>query len=350
MKTNICFAYPWATFGGCERVFINRAMAFKQYLPEVHVDFFFSSDAGGLKSFANALKKYGLDSTSSIVTSLDRNYDLISLVDCPQLFDKLNSMKQRYIVECHTDYIQNRQYLSALPESCSAVAAPSSRFSSRLKKEFPNLRPPILDLRNFVPWDIESYHCTHGISLPGWTRRPILFFGRMDKLKDPITLLDAFRVIEERRPGEFMLIFCGPRSSEIDIQTEIACRGLAAVTALLPPIPFHAAPSLLNAVRTANGVFVSPSHGESFGLSAAEAISALLPTVLSNIDAHLDLLSDLGSYYTFSPGDSYDLADRTEFALNNHSSAQLAFQDLRRNFSAERFIHDWKLLIEETIG
>ena len=40
MTTKICFTYPWATFGGCERVFINRAIAFT-YFPEVRIDFFF---------------------------------------------------------------------------------------------------------------------------------------------------------------------------------------------------------------------------------------------------------------------------------------------------------------------
>lgn len=350
MNTKICFAYPWATFGGCERVFINRAMAFKKYLPGVQVDFFFLSDAGGLKSFSAALEKYNLEGVASVVHSLDSSYDLLSLVDCPQLFWMLSSANQRYIVECHTGYDENRQYLSTLPSECRAVAAPSARFRELLSKEFPTVQAPILELANFVPWDIDEYQADKDIFLPEWTRRPILFFGRMDKLKDPISLLDAFEMIERRRKGEFMLLLCGPKSIEIDIEREIANRGLSGISVLLPPIPFHAASTLLDSVRRAGGVFVSPSRGESFGLSAAEAISSLLPSALSNIDAHLDLLSDFGDLYTFPIGDENALAGRIEYVFDNHSGTQDVLRKLRSNFSAERFVRDWECLLNEALG
>lgn len=48
MKIRVCFIYPWATFGGVERVLLNRALAFKRHLPEIMVDFYFLRDAGGL--------------------------------------------------------------------------------------------------------------------------------------------------------------------------------------------------------------------------------------------------------------------------------------------------------------
>ena len=347
MNTKICFAYPWATFGGCERVFINRAMAFKTFLPGVQVDFFFLSDGGGLKSFSAALKKYGLDSVASVVPSLDSSYEVVSLVDCPHLFSELNSSGQRYIVECHTPYAENRRYLSALPSECRVVATPSSRFSDLVRNEFPFLTAPVLELNNFVPWDIEEYQSREHIGLPEWTRRPILFFGRMDKLKDPIALLDAFQIIESRRKGEFLLILCGPKSVEIDVESEIVKRGLGGTVVVMPPIPFHSASSLMESVRRAGGVFVSPSRGESFGLSAAEAISSLLPPVLSDIDAHLDLVADAGDLFTFQLGDINSLASRIEYLLDNHSNTESVLRRLRGNFSAERFISDWETLLNQ---
>lgn len=347
MSTNICFAYPWATFGGCERVFINRAMAFKRYLPGVKVDFFFLSDGGGLKSFDAALKKYGLQDVASIATSLDRSYELVSLVDCPQLFSALNATKQKYIVECHTGYVENRQYLKNLPAECRAVAAPTLRFCGLLRGELPHSSASFFELANFVPWDIEEYHPREHIALPGWTRRPILFFGRMDKLKDPAALLDAFRVLESRRKGEFMLLLCGPRSIEVDIDSEIAKRDLRDATVVLPPIPFNAASSLLEAVRRAGGLFVSPSRSESFGLSAAEAISALLSPVLSDIDAHLDLVEGAADLFTFPLGDVGALAIRLESLFDIRLGLEDVLCDLRNNFSARRFIRDWEKLLNE---
>ena len=347
MSTKICFAYPWATFGGCERVFINRAMAFKRHLPGVQLDFLFLSDGGGVKSFCAALKKYRLERVASVVQSLGSSYEVVSLVDCPQLFTKLNSSGQRYIVECHTGYAENRQYLSSLSRKCSAVATPSSRFCNLIRGEFRSLPASIFELTNFVPWDIEEYQPHEDIALPGWTRKPILFLGRMDKLKDPIALLDAFQIIERRRQGEFMLLLCGPKSIEINIEREIASRGLGGMTVLMPPIPFHAASSLMESVRRAGGIFVSPSRMESFGLSAAEAISGLLPPLLSDLDAHSDLIGDFGELFTFPLGDINAFATCIEYLLDNHSVNENLLRKLRGNFSAERFIKDWLKLLGE---
>jgi len=347
MSTKICFAYPWATFGGCERVFINRAIAFKKYFPGVKIDFLFLSDGGGLRNFVAALKKYHVDDIASIVSSLHSSYQFVSLVDCPQLIGKLRSANQRYIVECHTGYVENRRYLSTLPVECRFVAAPSSRFREKLSREFPSIQVPILELPNFVPWDIEEYKAVKEFHFPEWTRRPILFLGRMDNLKDPISLLDAFELIEKRREGEFMLLLCGPRSVEIDIEREISKRGLYGNTVLLPPIPFHAASTLMDAVRKAGGIFVSPSRSESFGLSVAEAISSLLPPALSNIDAHLDLIGDFEDLYTFPLGNTNSLADRIEYLLDNHLSTQDVLRKMRDNFSATRFVISWERLFNE---
>lgn len=217
MRTKVCFVYPWATFGGCERVFINRALAFKQYLPETTVDFYFMQDAGGLSAFSSALKEYQLSGSASLVDSLARDYDLISLVDCPQVIDFCSKKAAPYIIECHTPYKENRKYLSDLPGNCKFIVTPSISFGKLVKSEFPSLVDSVVVLRNFVPWDISLSRANLNIELPAWLRKPILFFARMDKLKDPISLLDAFELLEKRRKNEFMLLFCGPLSPEINI-------------------------------------------------------------------------------------------------------------------------------------
>lgn len=350
MKSRICFAYPWATFGGCERVFINRAMAFKAYYPKLKIDFFFTSDGGGLKNFNAALKKYGLQDTANVVTSLDATYEIISLVDCPQLFSKINFSNQRVIIECHTGYAENRRYLSSLPPECRVIATPSSRFSELIRHENPSLSALVTELANFVPWDIKEHHSGESIFLPNWRRKPILFFGRMDRLKNPGALLDALQVIENRRPGEFMIIFCGPKSSEIDIEKEIFRRRLGELTITLPPMPFHSAFSLMDSVRRSGGVFVSPSREESFGLSAAEAISALLPPALSDIGAHLDLVGDAQDLFTFQLDSTSSLASRIEKLLDNPPNVENTLRKLRDNLSAKNFTRDWEAMLTKLNG
>lgn len=347
MQTRVCFVYPWATFGGVERVFINRALAFKYYLPQVHVDLYFLHDAGGLHCLIAALAEYDLNETASVVYSLDAEYDLVFLIDCPQAIELCTQKKQRYVMECHTSYANNRRYLAHLPTTCERIITPSSVFSRLIGSEYSELKNKIRELRNFVPWDINYTTAPLGNFLPPWTRKPILFFGRLDNLKDPVSLLDAFKLLNNRRPNEFMLILCGPKTPDIDINTEIENRVLEGMTVVLPPIPFASANDLLSSVAHLGGVFVSPSKGESFGLSAAEAISALLPVVLSDIEPHLELLKEDHAIFSYPLGNTKQLSLCIESIFENYSNACQRVNLLRGAFSANAFVEDWKHLCSE---
>jgi glycosyltransferase involved in cell wall biosynthesis len=159
--------------------------------------------------------------------------------------------------------------------------------------------------------------------------------------------LDAFLMLERRRRGEFMLLFCGPRSSEIDFDKEISKRSLKSLSVVLPPVPFASAGRLLNAVSHSGGLFVSPSQGESFGLSAAEAISSLVPVVLSNIKTHVELVKGYEKNFIYPLGDNKSLSERIESVFDNYAGACSAMAAARTAFSAAAFIDDWKLLCQE---
>lgn len=348
MSTNICFIYPWATFGGCERVLLNRVMAFKAYLPDIHIDFLFLHDGGGLKAFQAALGSYGLTDIAKTVSALESQYDLISLIDCPQYLEKLKSSRQKYIVECHTAYPENRKYLAQLGRNSVRIVTPSHHFSSLVMNEFGFSKDRVFVLRNFVPWDIPQAHALPEITLPAWRPKPVLFFGRLDSLKDPVSLLDAFCILEKQCKGEFMLLFCGPQSTEIDITKEISARKLIGSIVQLPPVPFISASALMQAVSVREGIFVSPSRGESFGLSAAEAICALLPVALSDIDAHKILVGQYHDLFTYSQGSANSLARQIRYLADYRKESVKVLLELRQNFSAETFLQDWHYLIENS--
>lgn len=347
MQIRICFVYPWATFGGCERVLINRALAFKQYFPEMLIDFYFMHDSGGGHAFRLALKKYELEDTTSIVTSLDRNYDLVSLIDCPQAIELCQSRSQRYIVECHTGYKNNREYLHKLPPCCEQVIVPSLSFKTLIENEVLSLPTSVSLLRNFVPWDINSFEFSQKISLPEWKRKPILFFGRLDHLKDPLSILNAFQLLESRRKGEFMLLICGPKTPEIDIEKELLIRSLDNISLVLPPVSFTSSRALLNSIANSGGIFVSPSQNESFGLSAAEALSSNIPVALSDIKAHLDLVSGHESILTYPLGDTEKFSKCIENLFDHYDVVREAVTTIRNTFSTEVFLEDWKKLMEK---
>ncbi len=344
MKTNVCFVYPWATFGGVERVILNRALAFKSYFENVHVDLLFMSDGGGRSALAEAIKRYEVDKTLTIVSSPAASYDLMFVIDCPEAIDFCVSEGRRFVAECHTPYKQNRRYLSELPDICERVVTPSRVFAEAIRHEFPRLKAPVVQLGNFVPWEILPQQCYTNV-LPRWDRIPLLFFGRLDRLKDPVSLLNAFEMFTRREKDQYILVFCGPKSSEVNIEREIAKRSLTRHSVVLPPVPFASTGALLESVSRAEGIFVSPSKGESFGLSAAEALSALVPVVLSDIEPHLCLTAGYNELFTYPIANVKTMVKRIEAIAKGYSEARIGAGECRKEFGAKAFVDDWLRLM-----
>lgn len=344
MTFKICFVYPWATFGGVERILLNRLLAFKKYAPEFLADVIFFQDAGGLSSLRSAAEKHKIETNIKISTTLNQEYDLVFCIDAPQAIEMCRQENIPYAVECHTPYKENRRYLHSLTEECKCIVTPSKVFSQLIRTEIGNAKIPVVEASNFVPWDIVKLE-SNQFKFPDWRMRPILFFGRMDNLKDPLAALDSYALLEKRKPNEYILILCGPQNSEINISLEIERRKLLHKTVLLPPIPFTSSDNLFSWVRNAEGIFISPSKGESFGLSAAEAIASAVPVVLSDIDAHCNLVHGFESEFTYPLGDSLKLSLSIEKIFDNYMSSKDIMIKLRNRFSAETFVEEWRNLL-----
>lgn len=344
MFSKVCFVYPWATLGGVERVLLNRLLAFKAMPSPPDVDIVFLHDSGGAAPFIDVIREFEVRARVIVSHDLpfDGQYDVVFCIDCPQAFSMCERRGFRYVAECHTSYVENRQYLKELPGSCELVISPSHLFAERLMAEVGGAGREVMLLRNFVPWDVTS--SVDGFAFPKWLRKPVLFLGRLDRLKNPLELLDAFEHLERVYPGGYMCVFCGPASKEIDMHKEIERRRLSSKVLLLPPVPFGAVWSLMGMVRESGGLFVSPSRGESFGLSVAEAISCGLPVVLSDIPEHRWLVDEYNQLLVYNLNDSRMLADRIVEVFNDYSEVSGKMLHLRENFSSRVFLGDWERL------
>jgi len=197
MVSRVCFVYPWATLGGVERMFLNRLMAFQQAVPYLQVDLLFLQDSGGAEPLRSALKRQGIDARVLVLPDFaeDACYDLVFCVDCPQAFAMCERRGFRYVAECHTSYLENRKYLRQLPAACERIVVPAVLFGERLRAELSErTAPSIVTLRNFIPWDMERARAD--FRRPGWVRTPLLFFGRMDRYKNSLMLLDVLVLLE----------------------------------------------------------------------------------------------------------------------------------------------------------
>jgi len=337
----LAFLYPWATVGGVERMLLNRAMALATTGGDLAADFIFTHDSGGAANLHMALAK--IDSSARVLvyplSELDVNYDLYICIDFPDAITKCDQAGLKYAVECHTAYKENRLYLQKLSSKCKFVAAPSRTFANEIRHEIPS-EIPLITLENPVirqPSRFES-------SLPPqiWQKIPILFLGRHDDLKNPTAILDLMVLDKINGNSDYFAIFCGPQWKEYNLTERADSRDVREKIVILPPIQFHSTQNLFALVKKSKGLFISPSSGESFGLAAAEAIVAGLPVILSNIPAHLALVSPFTEYFAYNLGDSEDLLSKANWISENYLAALKYIEILQKKILQDNFSQQWK--------
>lgn len=131
--------------------------------------------------------------------------------------------------------------------------------------------------------DLDRVDRAARVSLPRTGERfEILSVGRLEKVKDPMTLLTAFR---QAADGESRLTFIGAGSLEQDIAEQIDAlrlRDRVALTGLVPRDDVFA--------RCARAdLFVTTSLGEGLPVAVIEAMATGCPVVLSDIPPHREV-------------------------------------------------------------
>ncbi len=339
----IAFVYQFCTFGGVERIFLNRLLAFKLYNIDAKVDIIYLSGTGGAYwKFKECLRRNNIDANVFIENNPDfRGYDLVFVIDSPQVHPYFEERKIPFIVECHTSYKEMRQYIKDVKEPCITVVVPTEYFKDIVKNEL-TVDIPIFVLRNFIISDNLEINYSE---IPNWKLRPVFYLGRMDYLKDPYTLMEGFSILNKKYPDNYFLLLCGPVMDSVNLEKETKRLKILNRLVYFPPMPFYSTFKLMDIIKQNKGVFVSASKGESFGYSSAEAICAGLPVVLSDIRPHLELLGELSQWMTFRVGQPQSLAERLEFVMSNWDFLSKELEKLRNKFSAEYFIEDWKNLM-----
>ncbi|MCB0043432.1 MAG: glycosyltransferase, partial [Caldilinea sp.] len=146
--------------------------------------------------------------------------------------------------------------------------------------------PPGVDLSRFRP--IEQNEAKHLIGIPGW-RKNILFTGRIEPLKGIDTLLGALALLRERHPGELdnvcvTIIGGNPWADTLD-EEMARLHGLREQLGLHDLVTFAGSrdQDLLPYYYAAAEMVVMPSHYESFGMVALEAMAMGTPVIASEV-------------------------------------------------------------------
>ncbi len=334
----VLYVYRWATMGGVERVLLNRAKSFQRHGLAVAQDVHFLSDGGGLAGFSRAIQAYGVTSSLGMQREFrPQGYDCLIAIDTPEVLN-LERKEIPLWFECHTAYAENRQYLQHLPEEVCGILTPSQHFAQQLMQELPEpWRDRVLTLRNGLP----PYQAPDlgNRTIPRWNKRLIAYVGRIDALKNTDELIQAAAYLRKRQGDHYLLLFVGPTDQPEMLWKKVEKQGLLDRFVYLPPVPFERVSWVWAMIRENRGLFASASQGESFGLSAAEAISAGLPVVLS--DAHRDLVAGETSVL-YPLGDPRQAAEKIAWTFAHYEAATARSQALQSLFSEAAFLQDWQ--------
>jgi len=320
-----------------ERVFLNRGEALLRRYPKIEIEVFFNYDCGGAGLIERYSKARNLSRLKVIRTFDSSRYDLVYVIDTPQLLADHPSIENKMIMECHTPYAENRTYLKEWQTRVKTLIVPSSGFLRVIEDEWPGLRGKIKVVRNFVP---HLPPMDRALSLPAWRGPLFLYFSRIDELKNFAEFVEGLSSARRYLQKEPLGIVSGqilPGYPLTEVMEKHHVRGSIAI---LPPVPFESSHVLMHMLRQKKAVFVSPSKGESFGLSAAEAMTAGLPVILSDIPPHAALVSNRAKFL-YPLGDIQALARKMAAATEQYDELSAECVELSREFSEEAFLADW---------
>lgn len=334
---DLLYVYKVATFGGVERVLLNRAEVFKFHGVDCRMSLYFYEDKGALSDIKQYVASRGLDSQVLFAGQIEADrYDYIVAIDTPEIL-QARLPHGKIIFECHTTYHESRRYLQDLPDWVRLVLVPSAAAQMDIVARYPHVRDKLQVVRNCIPSAVAADE-EGGVF---WQKQPILYLGRMDGHKNVTEVLDVFTAYRQAYGDDPFLLLVGPVEKDIDLNAEIRQRGISGRVVVLPPVAFDKVAHLLSLVKKHRGIFLSSSKGESFGLSAAEALSAGMPVLLSGIPAHLELVQH-NMKYVYPLGDARGGAWKLREICSSYDAAAHDAEVLGQQFSAEHFLSDWQ--------
>lgn len=181
--------------------------------------------------------------------------------------------------------------------------------------------PPGVDVCHFYP--IPPDEAKQYIGIPAEDRM-LLFVGRIEPLKGVDTLLRAvscMNLADMEKPTYLAIIGGDPNASPEHMTEEMArLRQLGQDLALDRMVVFlgKRGQDTLPYYYSAAEVLVMPSHYESFGMVALEAMACGTPVVASQVGGLAFLVQDGQTGFTVPDGDPDTLCSRLTELLSNH--------------------------------
>jgi len=182
--------------------------------------------------------------------------------------------------------------------------------------------PPGVDIETFHP--IDKAAARAAIDIPE-TDRLLAFVGRMERLKGLDTLLRAMAHLKRDDPrgleNMYLAVIGGVAGREADDDAEFqrvkALREELGVQELVTFLGARDQPTLPYYYAAAEAV-IMPSHYESFGMVALEAMACGTPVIASEVGGLAYLIQDGLTGFHVPDQDPVELAGKIRLLLDNH--------------------------------
>ena len=179
--------------------------------------------------------------------------------------------------------------------------------------------PPGVDVSHFYPIPADEARAYIGLKPED---RMILFVGRIEPLKGVGTLLEAMSCLQmkESRPVHLAIIGGDPGASPEEMNTEMArLKNMCEVLGLDQSVVFLGVrdQDKLSYYYSAAEVVVMPSHYESFGMVALEAMACGAPVIASEVGGLAYLVRDGETGFTIPAEEPETLCEKLSWLLND---------------------------------
>jgi trehalose synthase len=310
----------------------------------------------GLKSsISPTMLKHYEEVNHTNAARLDLNADFV-VVNDPQpafLIQHMRPRARRWIWRCHIDVSRPDRriwrFLRTVVSTYDASIFSMPNFAQNLPHPqyliYPSIDPLSEKNRELSPEEIQSVLDRLGVERD----KPIVLqVSRFDSFKDPLGVIQAFRMVRRHTPCK--LVLAGgeatddPEGPRIFAEVQEAAQGEPDIQILLLPSESH---HEINALQRAADIIVQKSTREGFGLTVTEAMWKGKPVIGG---AAGGIVLQLRDYYTgFLVHSPEGCAYRIRYLLHHpemaHRMGIVAKEFVLRHFLITRNVRDYLTLM-----
>lgn len=342
----ILYIYQFLTYGGIEMMLRNRAKMLKDIDSNIEVNLIVLRSS--VSNIPTEFDNVYIETNKTVITKLVQDHDVIVNVDTPQLFNVLEKSSKQFILETYSSALASRKYIrEKLPSNMGMVLVPSLTYKDIIEKEISNKDIPVKVVYNFIKKEEPSGN----FNLELGKNRPILWIGRLEESKGWRNALEIFSKLKKINNTESIELFIvGELLDKYDKSIYEIMRdyGVLGSVRYLPRVDFKDMSCIYTKVARNNGIYLSTSKMETFGLTVLEAMSYGIPCVVNSLEIFEELYGN-SAYLYKNESDASEYINK--ILLDNGLYSKLSEEVLKNaeNFSSEKIISQLYNLYKEIL-